>query len=253
MVNIAEILRYAPRGLKLYSLVHGEVTLKSVDIEQDYYPIDINTFTDFETLTKNGKIYMEFEDAECILFPSKEHKSWYNWQEVLFKVGDVVTCTKDINQKDKTFIITGICGNFITLNNNKNLSYNNTSLLYRYATPDEREQFFNELNLNGYKWNADTKQIEKIEQQNTPKYDCFGCVNTRIKEKQFTIDDLKPFDKVLVRNYDVNTWSMEFFESYKFNHYYCMTDHYNQCIPYNDETSKLLGTKNDCPKKYKTW
>lgn len=257
MTNIAEILRYAPQGLKLYSLVDGEVTFKEVDTTQEYYPIYTtdkqNDISD--AFTKDGKIYYDYKDAECVLFPSKEHKSWDEWQKVLFKVGDIVTNIKNIEQEQKTFIISSRSLNFIGTTNSKHeLFLQGEPSSYRYATPEEREQFFNELNKNGYKWNADTKQIEKIKQQYTPKYDCSGYEGTINREEQFTIDDFKPFDKVLTRNNPDGTWSANYYSHKVKSGYVCVAGFtHSYCIPYNDETSKLLGTKNGCPKKYKTW
>ena len=60
--------------------------------------------------------------------------------------------------------------------------------------------------------------------------------------------NLKPFDKVLVRDNDDdgNIWKIEFFEredkdSKKYP-YICIYSSYMECIPYNEETVHLLGT-----------
>ena len=60
--------------------------------------------------------------------------------------------------------------------------------------------------------------------------------------------DLKPFDKVLVRDRDDdgNVWKIELFErkdkDAKRYPYICMHCAYTECIPYNEETEHLLGT-----------
>ena len=58
--------------------------------------------------------------------------------------------------------------------------------------------------------------------------------------------NFKPFDKVLVRDDDGDTWEIEFFGredkdvgSYP---YVCKNCDYVECIPYNEETKHLLGT-----------
>jgi hypothetical protein len=75
--------------------------------------------------------------------------------------------------------------------------------------------------------------------------------------KKFDIKSFKPFDKVLVRDKDINTWRCELYSHYRTNtDYYkhtCSSESYHQCIPYNDETKHLVGTTNDCPEYYKTW
>ena len=55
----------------------------------------------------------------------------------------------------------------------------------------------------------------------------------------------KPFDKVLVRNTEEQTWKPNFysFEGYNSSGHVCTNDmKYAQCIPYNKETAHLLGT-----------
>lgn len=54
---------------------------------------------------------------------------------------------------------------------------------------------------------------------------------------------LKPFDKVLVRDSDNYEWSCDFFCKEESNIYYCMTSYWNQCIPY-EGNEHLLGTVN---------
>ena len=80
-----------------------------------------------------------------------------------------------------------------------------------------------------------------------------------IDSKPFTIDDFKPFDKVLVRVANGMVWRPCFYDSYtkRLNgqvlHMIIGTGAYPQCIPYNDETKDLMGTSIDYYGKYKTW
>ena len=81
----------------------------------------------------------------------------------------------------------------------------------------------------------------------------------QIKEKSFTIDDLKPFDKVLVRNSKFQEWSTGIFSHVR--RYSTEIKkaiivggrEEDYCIPYNNETKKLLGTIEEYNGKYKTW
>ena len=66
----------------------------------------------------------------------------------------------------------------------------------------------------------------------------------------------KPFDKVLVRDTDMSKWDCEFFSQYlsdKPHPFYCLHNVYTQCIPYNEETSHLIGTTDAAPEKYVIW
>lgn len=77
------------------------------------------------------------------------------------------------------------------------------------------------------------------------------------KINKFDINTLQPFDKVLVRDFLNEGWMADFFERIDENdvHYNanCVTSHWIQCIPYNEETKHLLGKTTDCPEYYKWW
>ena len=66
---------------------------------------------------------------------------------------------------------------------------------------------------------------------------------------------LQPFDKVLVRDFNIDEWFATSFSDATINGKYRICDncYYDQCIPYNEETKHLLGTTDDAPEKYKTW
>lgn len=242
MTDIAKILKYAPKNLKLYSLVHGEVKLKGIYPEQEYYPIEIITDkqgNSNDSFTKNGKIFYDFTDGECMLYPSKEHKSWDGWQLVLFNIGNFVTDTRnnesyiltDINQNSHTF----------TVMNARNIAHDELPKYFRYATQEEKNKVSHELTMNKLRFNLETQQFERTDTDNA-------------KEKKFSINDLHPFDKVLTRNNPDSTWSANYYSHKVKSGYVCVAGFtHSYCIPYNDETKHLLGTKNDCPKKYKTW
>lgn len=77
-----------------------------------------------------------------------------------------------------------------------------------------------------------------------------------VKNEKFNPNKLKPFDKVLVRDIYSEIWKCSFFSSivqqqtYK---YRCIDDHWACCIPYNDGTKHLAGTKEEAPDYYKYW
>lgn len=56
--------------------------------------------------------------------------------------------------------------------------------------------------------------------------------------------EFKPFDKVLVRDYDDGVWKPDiFFNNSDGCNYMCTGNVVlAQCIPYNDQTAHLLGT-----------
>jgi hypothetical protein len=57
----------------------------------------------------------------------------------------------------------------------------------------------------------------------------------------------KPFDKVIVRN-DGEIWGAELFSWYNPSSNYpysCIGSNYNECLSYNEETAKLIGTTDE--------
>ena len=94
----------------------------------------------------------------------------------------------------------------------------------RLATDSEKQQLFSALEKEGKAWDDKKKQIVDLK----PKV------------------ELKPFDKVLVRDFSKDKWSISFFSFKKKDLYVCINHcSWNQCIPYNEETKHLLGTKNE--------
>lgn len=60
-------------------------------------------------------------------------------------------------------------------------------------------------------------------------------------EKDFNDHNFKPFDKVLVRDYDTETWKCDFFSCIGDRNYRCISGFYYQCIPY-EGNEYLVGT-----------
>ena len=93
----------------------------------------------------------------------------------------------------------------------------------RYATDEEKQQLFDALAKEGKAWDAEKKQIVDLK----PKV------------------ELKPFDKVLVRDSKSDYWRATLFSHINENGcYYCVWASWNYCIPYEGNES-LLGTNKD--------
>lgn len=74
------------------------------------------------------------------------------------------------------------------------------------------------------------------------------------KIEKFDPKTLQPFDKVLVRDEDCY-WTADLFSHIDdgIGRVCCSCFRWRQCIPYNEETKHLVGTKEDCPEFYKWW
>lgn len=61
-----------------------------------------------------------------------------------------------------------------------------------------------------------------------------------MKQNQF---EFKPFDKVLVRDFDDDPWRAIHYSHFdEMQKHYCGNSYWAQCIPYNENTAHLLGT-----------
>lgn len=97
-MNLKEVIKNAPKGLKLYSPAYGEVYFESIENDN----IDTPLSPMIVCKSESGNIKKFFADGsisnngECMLFPDN-NKTWNNWQKILIKVGDVVSL-KEFNK-----------------------------------------------------------------------------------------------------------------------------------------------------------
>lgn len=74
-LDLVKILKDCPKDMKLYSTIHGEVTLSYVSSERVLYPICVNWGDGTASFTQNGRFY-KTGGGECTLFPSKDQRDW---------------------------------------------------------------------------------------------------------------------------------------------------------------------------------
>lgn len=99
-INIAELLKDAPKGTKLYSPLFGDIELISVtdvgimvklpkDEVGDYFTI----YGQYMRMAYNNDM-SDFYSPECLLFPSKDCRTWENfsapWKHKHFEAGEKV-------------------------------------------------------------------------------------------------------------------------------------------------------------------
>lgn len=229
-INIAEILRDMPKGTKLYSPLLGEVKFKEV-VSDNTFPIKVLSKvpkSNLGSFTENGLYYDDIEDAEVMLFPSREIRDWSKF----FKRGDVVYNPNS----GMLAIFEGWVNNDYTEFNTTLNYYNDHTFgeeevcatdCFVKATDKQRVEFIEATEKHyGGKYNPETLQIEPVEVVE-PK-----CL-------------FKPFDKVLVRCNKDSVWRCELFSHYNtFNKqcpYVCLSSVYKYCIPY-EGSEHLLGT-----------
>ena len=315
-MNIANLLKYCPKGTKLYSTIFGDLEFLEIDSENRNYPITV-TVKDKdlgkEKFTAEGK-WTITKNSECVLFPSKDNRDWNKFR-IPVKKGDIIM----IPNTDHAFITTGeftdnasvmfICG--VDEDNELCINPGNagwTKDFYIPSSSEAKKKLFDKMAEAGYRWNDKTLELEKIELKfkegdvavdeagnlylvrcqnetytqfycmlyvkynslaiNTitafPKEHFFRLANNEetehlkrvLKSKFYILDtvnhwlvknELKPFDKVLIRD-DINEkWSINLFSYYDEEDedfpYICQNGGYHYCIPY-EGNEHLLGTNN---------
>ena len=104
--------------------------------------------------------------------------------------------------------------------------------------------------LNAYK--GECTFFPSKEQRDWSRFERFW---DKPKVQRFDVNTLQPFDKVLVRDKTTNKWCIDLFSYMNIMNQpvVCGNDVFNFCIPYNDDTKRLVGTTYDCPEYYKWW
>ena len=287
-INIAELLKDCPKGMPLDCTMYDNCTFKSIE-DLGYIDILVNTPSGIIRLTKEGCYIRHDDNAKCVIFP-KGKTTWEGFvPPCQFKDGDVIaTVSGSVFILKTTPIDTFGYNCYVALNSVKGFTTAAKNFAYkgkcRLATEEEKEKLFQVIKDNGYKWNSETKTLEKLIE---PKFKVGDKIQWKedIREKRiidnvfndyytvqgfgvilFTAQDewelvpnkfdilkLKPFDKVLVRDFDNETWEINFFSKLlDGKHFKCLDSSYVQCIPY-EGNEHLHDTTINCYKFYRTW
>lgn len=211
--NLVEILKNAPRGLKLYSPIFGECELVTT-LEPGLFPIRVQgkNYEDYYGFTKNG-YYLADEDSECLLFPSKYNRDWstFKLEEDSIKIGDHIMREKTKEVYYVTRVKPSGEGFWIR-------EIHCTENIYEiYVSVDEFGQF-KRVDKFDRSW---FKSFDRVLVRDSAKSNWFATLFSHIKEGG--------------RDYP----------------YYTSIGCYQYCIPYNAETECLVGTRKEEPEFYK--
>lgn len=254
-LDLTEVLKNCLKGTKFYSKCFGELTFDCIINDR----ICLKDYSKFNRIyEKNGKYVYCDETAEIDLLPSKDQKDWSKWHR-LFKDGDVITCTNSVCSFVAIFKETNTDITFtryvsLTLDDEQQFCTKEGWADFkkpRFATEEEKQKLFDAIKARGYKWNNETKTLEKLivpkfkvgdsiqsKKDNNYKFiitnidnDGFYCGcgkngcgkmcefmipvvkqdNWILIPNKFDPQTLQPFDKVLVRDYSGKTWVAAFF------------------------------------------
>lgn len=206
--------------LQDYEEVHCGSTVKYTKESEEAAQTYINTIEErlggklnHETLEiENAQ--PEFKDGDIVVTDAVP-SMWYSKCIFILK-GDLNTGESRAN----SYV-------FFNINNNR-ISYDVLDTIEKdrnihLATDSEKQQLFDAIKKEGKAWDAEKKQIVDLK----PKV------------------ELKPFDRVLVRDFKDQAWQVSLFSYKDSDSYYCCNGcAWNQCIPYIGNES-LLGTTKD--------
>lgn len=301
-INLVELLKDCPKGMELDCTVFKGLEFDHIDENSERYPIICRVKTEFgsyniHTFTEYG-CYSMAVYSKCVIFP-KGKTTWEGFQRP-FKDGDIVFYNDTIaifkewgdETLFRTYVTTYLyCDSFIDIK--VPLFGKSVRKEIRFATEEEKQRLFQAIKDNGYKWNPETKTLEKLIE---PKFKVGDRIKSVISSRYYTVVDIKnniyfiksapekypyqvsfefeinyelvpnkfdintlvPFEsKVLVRNANNKVWRPTIFGCYmkdKYEPFYVLGGTgWKQCIPYNDDTKHLLGKTNDCSEFYKNW
>lgn len=196
---------------------------------EDYFSFCING--DYEIIDNNSKDlmleipkYMTFKDGDIIACGWEGQNESSSWISI---VKSVNVLTDGVRTSDYITLIVksnGHLGGLLKYDN-----FTNSGEWIRRATKEEKQQLIDAL-----KASKEPKAKEYLKR-------FFG-----IEEKPEC--EFKPFDKVLVRDGSRGKWKANLF-SHKIEDktfpYMCVSEAYEFCLPYNEQTAHLLGTTDD--------
>lgn len=231
-INIAEILRDMPKGTKLYSPLFGKCELEDV-FNGNEYPISVHIKSgkSFHAFTKDGCYLSKIEGSESVLFPSSGMRCWSKF----FKRGDIV-----YNPHSQMYAV------FECWANDDYTEFNTTINYYKDHTFGEEEVCDTECFV---KANDEQKTlfIAAAEKHYGGKYTP-ETLRVRPVKVSKSMCSFEPFQKVLVRDDECDTWKADYFSDYekgdKTYRYNCVGSFYKSCIPY-EGNQHLLGTTNN--------
>ena len=134
-LNLVEILKDCPKGIKLYSTIFGEVEFVDCD---NLYQIIVIKETKYYCFTSEGVFIfkgIKYNTGECTLFPSKDQRDWSK-----FKPKKPKFDPKTLQPFDKILARNGHfeiwnCDIFSNINDNEPYKYNTISNYWKYGIP----------------------------------------------------------------------------------------------------------------------
>lgn len=259
-INIAKLLKDCPRGMELDCTMYEDLYFDYVDESNMIHCyIQYENYKSSIIFNQHGKPNSHNIKYKCVIFP-KGKTTWEGFHRP-FKDGDVVfydNCISIFKEWGdatlfRNYVKVDISGGQLTLCARTSSFGKGIKRAARFATEEEKQKLFYAIKANGYKWNPDTKTLEKLDTLPFGKQNEYELVPNK-----FDMTTLKPFEsRVLVRDKNTEKWKSNFWGFYDIDNamnypYECCGYSFFQCIPY-EGNEHLLGKTDDCDDFYKTW
>ena len=291
-INVEELLRNCPKGMELDCTMFDDIKFSHIQ-NDEAYPIVITILDTYkEVLTAYGT-WNDKPNAKCVIFP-KGKTSWEGFvPPCKFKDGDIVSTMNGIWIGIVKKPVNSSYETYITING-EYLMYDNPIFCFeRLATEEERAKLFKAIKDNGYRWNEETKTLEKLVEpkfkvgdtitngktsitigyiDNEYYYEISRNIANRlyikyqdewklISEKfpiRFNINTLIPFEsRVLVRDNVKEKWHpgiWGFYDDNSYNSYpYKLIGDISLYCIPYEGNEHLLGKTDDCDEYFKSW
>lgn len=170
-INIAEILKNCPKGMELDCAMWDGVTFEKV--QSGNYPIRIR-IKDAEDVVADLTEFGEWnytKASKCVIFP-KGKTTWEGFvPPCKFKDGDIIYTLLESNfeyisifqKASKTRIYSYVdLGSQLYTKHPDGLCLIDNITSQRLATKEEKQKLFQAMKADGYRWNTETKTLEKL-------------------------------------------------------------------------------------------
>lgn len=291
-INVSELLKDCPQGMELDCVMYEDVYFDHVDeLNIIHCYIQNEGFKTSITFNQHGTPHSDAK-SKCVIFP-KGKTTWEGFHrpfrdgDIITCNNSACTFVSIFKDKPTERSFRKHCSFILDYNRfvvtTKFADYTNP----RFATEEEKAKLFQTIKDNGYRWNEKDKTLEKLIKPifkkgdkvrvkkgfpepriariiedvcdtfytlvSVGKIDFTDQNNWELVPDKFDISKLKPFDEVLFRMHDKDTWCNGFYGFYKNNrHVVNSVIVTKQCIPYKGN-EHLINTTDKCNEFYETW
>lgn len=215
-LNLCEILKYCPQGETFWSPLLGYVKFHDINQKRNFIVISLESGEIWDINADGTITFGDVTSPEIMLYPSREQRDWSKFTSPWYKKEESIKPKFKVGDRIRH------------KETNKNDVYEISKV------------YDDSYGIVGFNWGIYMKYQDQYE----------------LVSNKFDPKTLKPFDRVLCKN-GIDLWKAELFSHYDYRREYypfrCVGNGYLYCIPYNDDTKHLVGTKEEAPDFYKYW